>query len=51
MKLVFVMILWLAMGGVLSFGLVKAVNGHPWLLIASVVVFFVAMGRACVASH
>ena len=51
MKLVFVMILWLAMGGVLSYGTVQAVNGHPLILIVSVVAFFVAMGRACVASH
>jgi hypothetical protein len=46
MNLVLAVAIWLAMGAVLTVALVLAVTkGNPWLLVAGLVAFVVAIGR------
>jgi hypothetical protein len=51
MKLVFAVAVWLIMGAIISTGLVLAVNGSPWLLLAGVLGFIIAVGKIGCASH
>ena len=39
------------MGTVIATGILMAVHGSPWLLIASLLGFIVAVGRICATSH
>jgi hypothetical protein len=50
-KLILAIAVWLLMGVLLSTGLLLAVNGRPWLLLAGVIGFIIAVGRIGCASH
>jgi hypothetical protein len=51
MKLIFAIAVWLIMGAILGAGLLTAVNGSPWLLIAGILGFIIAVGRIGCLSH
>jgi len=51
MKLVYAFAIWLTMGAIIGTGLLLAVNGSPWLLIAGVLGFIFAVGKIGCASH
>ena len=51
MKLIYAFAVWLIMGALIGLGLLLAVNGSPWLLIASVLGFIVAVGKIGCMSH
>ena len=45
MKLIYACAIWLAMATAIGVGIVLAVKGSPWLLIASLLGFIVAVGK------
>ncbi len=45
MKLIYACAIWLAMAAAIGTGIVLAAKGSPWLLIASLLGFIVAVGR------
>jgi len=51
MKLILAIAVWLIMGAILGLGLLTAVNGSPWLLIAGVLGFIIAVGKIGCLSH
>lgn len=51
MKLLCAFAVWMAMGLVLGLGILMAVKGSPWLLIAGLVGFVVAVGKIGCAAH
>ena len=51
MKLIYAFAVWLIMGALIGSGLLMAVNGSPWLLVASVLGFIVAVGKIGCMSH
>ena len=51
MKLIYAFAVWLIMGALIGSGLLLAVNGTPWLLLASMLGFIIAVGRIGCMSH
>ena len=51
MKFFYAILVWMLMGIVIGTGMVMAVKGSPWLLIASVVGFVVAVGKIGCTQH
>jgi len=51
MKLIYAFAVWLIMGALIGSGLLMAVNGSPWLLLASVLGFIIAVGKIGCLSH
>ena len=45
------MAVWIGMGVVLGAGILMAVKGSPWLLIAGVVGFVIAVGKIGCLAH
>jgi F0F1-type ATP synthase assembly protein I len=51
MKLLCAFAVWIGMGVVLGAGILMAIKGSPWLLIAGLIGFIVAVGRIGCMSH
>ena len=51
MKLLLAFAVWIGMGTVLGVGILMAVKGSPWLLIAGLIGFVIAVGRIGCMSH
>ena len=51
MKLLYAFAAWIAMGTVLGAGILMAVKGNPWLLIAGLVGFVIAVGKIGCMPH
>ena len=51
MKLLLAFAVWVGMGTVLGVGILMAVKGSPWLLIAGLIGFVIAVGRIGCMSH
>ena len=51
MKLVFAFAVWMAMGVILGTGILLAVQGSPWLLIAAFIGFVIAVGKIGCLAH
>ncbi len=51
MKLLCAFAVWIGMGTVLGVGILMAVKGSPWLLIAGLIGFVIAVGRIGCMSH
>ena len=51
MKLLLAMVVWLLMAVVIGAGILMAVKGSPWLLIASLIGFVIAVGKIGCATH
>ena len=51
MKLLCAFAVWMGMGAVLGFGILMAVKGSPWLLLAGLVGFVIAVGKIGCAAH
>ena len=51
MKLILALVVWLVMGLVIGLGVVMAVKGHLWLLVASLLAFAFAFARIGCKSH
>ena len=51
MKLLWAFLVWIGMGAVLGSGILLAVKGNPWLLIAGIVGFVIAVGKIGCATH
>jgi len=51
MKLVFAFAVWIAMGVILGTGILLAVHGSPWLLIAAFIGFVIAVGKIGCLAH
>ena len=45
MKLIYACAIWLGMAAAIGVGIVLAVEGSPWLLVASLLGFIVAVGK------
>ena len=51
MKLLFAFAVWIGMGIILGVGILAAVKGSPWLLIAGFIGFVIAVGKIGCMSH
>jgi len=51
MKLFYALVVWIAMGAVIGAGILLAVKGNPWLLVAGLIGFVVAVGKIGCAVH
>jgi len=51
MKLLYAFAVWVIMGALLGYGLLLAVSGTPWLLVASGLGFIIAVGKIGCMSH
>ena|SRR2546425_10688767 len=51
MKLLLAFAVWIGMGVVLGVGILMAVKGSPWLLIAGLIGFVIAVGKIGCMSH
>jgi len=51
MKLLCAFAVWIGMGTVLGVGILTAVKGSPWLLLAGLIGFVIAVGRIGCMSH
>ena len=51
MKLLCAFAVWIAMGTILGAGILVAVKGSPWLLIAGLIGFIIAVGKLGCTSH
>ena len=51
MKLILALVVWCIIGMIIGLGVVMAVNGHLWLLAASLLAFIVAFARIGCKSH
>ena len=51
MKLLCAMGVWIGMGAIIGSGILMAIKGSPWLLIASLVGFVIAVGKIGCAVH
>ena len=51
MKLFFAFAVWIGMGTVLGVGILAAVKGNPWLLIAGFIGFVIAVGKIGCMAH
>jgi hypothetical protein len=51
MKLLCAFAVWIGMGAVLGTGILLAVKGSPWLLIAGFIGFAIAVGKIGCATH
>lgn len=51
MKLFLAIFVYLLMGAVLSWGILLAMHGKPWLLIGSLIAYIVAFGKIGCTSH
>ena len=51
MKLLWAFAVWLGMGAILGVGILMAVKGSPWLLIAGLIGFVIAVGKIGCATH
>ena len=51
MKLLCAIAVWIGMGVILGAGILAAVKGSPWLLIAGLIGFIIAVGRIGCMSH
>jgi len=51
MKLFYAFAAWIAMGTVLGAGILMAVKGNPWLLIAGLIGFVIAVGKIGCLPH
>ncbi len=45
MKLIYACAIWLGMAAAIGVGIVLAVKGSPWLLVASLLGFIIAVGK------
>ena len=51
MKLLCAFAIWIGMGAVIGAGILMAVKGSPWLLIAGLIGFVVAVGKIGCTAH
>ena len=51
MKLLWAFAVWIGMGTVLGVGILAAVKGNPWLLIAGFIGFVIAVGKIGCMAH
>ena len=51
MKLLYAFAVWIGMGVVLGTGILLAVKGSPWLLIAAFIGFVIAVGKIGCMAH
>ena len=51
MKLFCAIAVWIGMGTVLGLGILAAVKGSPWLLIAGLIGFVIAVGKIGCTTH
>jgi hypothetical protein len=51
MKLFLAVLVYLLIGAVLSWGILLALGGKPWLLIGSLIAYIVAFGKIGCTSH
>ncbi len=51
MKLFYAFAAWIIMGAIIGTGLLLAVKGSPWLLLASLFGFIFAIGKIGCATH
>ena len=51
MKLILAFAVWIGMGVVLGVGILMAIKGSPWLLIAALIGFVIAVGKIGCATH
>ena len=51
MKLLYAFAVWIGMGVVLGTGILLAVKGSPWLLIAAFIGFVIAVGKIGCMTH
>ncbi len=51
MKLLFAVLVYLAMGVVLGVGILMLIGGKPWLLIAGLLAYLIAFARIGCLSH
>jgi hypothetical protein len=51
MKLFYALAVWIGMGVILGAGILMAVKGTPWLLIAGLIGFVIAVGKIGCMSH
>ena len=51
MKLLWAFAVWIGMGTILGVGILMAVKGSPWLLIAGLIGFVIAVGKIGCATH
>ena len=51
MKLFLSILAYVLIGAVLSWGMLLAMSGKPWLLVGGVVAYLVAFGKVGCASH
>jgi len=51
MKLLCAFAVWIGMGAIIGAGILMAVKGSLWLLIASLIVFVIAVGKIGCATH
>ena len=51
MKLLLAFAVWIGMGVVLGVGILMAVKGSPWLLIAAFIGFVIAVGKIGCMAH
>jgi hypothetical protein len=51
MKLLLAFAVWIGMGVVLGVGILMAIKGSPWLLIAGLIGFVIAVGKIGCAAH
>ena len=51
MKLIYAFVIWIGMGAVIGAGILMAIKGSPWLLIAALIGFVVAVGKIGCAVH
>ncbi len=51
MKLFLAIFVYLLIGAVLSWGILLAMGGKPWLLIGSLIAYIVAFGKIGCTSH
>ncbi len=51
MKLILAIFVYLLIGAVLSWGILLAMHGKPWLLIGSLIAYVVAFGKIGCTSH
>ena len=51
MKLLYAFAVWIGMGVVLGIGILAAVKGSPWLLIAGLIGFVIAVGKIGCETH
>lgn len=51
MKLLCACVVWVGMGAILGAGILMAVKGSPWLLVAGLIGFAIAVGKIGCMTH